>query len=155
MLERCWKRWPGIRENLRNCNDFICKSCSIVAEADDPFPMCITDGDEFETFNELLSWWRHRAGWRMHWCCYYPYLICLEGFAWTFTCILKVYHFKTVEKCARSVLLYGSKTWPMSKGDLSSIKTSGHAVIQWICGVKLEYSKRHLKRHQAIFINLS
>ena len=98
MLERCWKRWPGIRENLRNCNDFICKSCSIVAEADDPFPMCITDGDEFETFNELLSWWHHRAGWRMHWCCYYPYLICLEGFAWTFTCILKVYHFKTVLK---------------------------------------------------------
>ena len=36
------KRCSGIRESLRNCQDFMCKSCSTVAEADDHFPTFIT-----------------------------------------------------------------------------------------------------------------
>ena len=39
---------------MRNCKDYICKTCSTNAEADDPFPTCMTiDGDEFETVNEI------------------------------------------------------------------------------------------------------
>ena len=48
------KDYSGIRESLRNCTHFICRTYSIVAEADDPFPTCITiDGDEFETVSEF------------------------------------------------------------------------------------------------------
>ena len=43
---RC-KKWVhksclSIRESLRNCKDFICKTCWTIAEADHPFPICIT-----------------------------------------------------------------------------------------------------------------
>ena len=44
----------GIRESLRNCKHFICKTCSTIAETDDLFPMCVTiDGDEFEATSEF------------------------------------------------------------------------------------------------------
>ena len=37
-----------------NCKDFICKTCSAVAEADDPFATCIPiDRDEFGTVSEF------------------------------------------------------------------------------------------------------
>ena len=50
MHRQCSSIW----ESLRNCKDFICKTCRTVAEADDPFQRCITiDGDEFETFSEF------------------------------------------------------------------------------------------------------
>ena len=39
--------------------------------------------------------------------------------------------------CARSVLLYGSETWPLSKDDLYRIKRCDHAMLRWICGVKI------------------
>ena len=35
------------------------------------------------------------------------------------------------------MLLYGSETRPMSP-DLSHIKTNDHAMIQWICSVKIK-----------------
>ena len=46
------------------------------------------------------------------------------------------------------MLLYGSETWPMSTGDLSHIKTSDHAMIWWICGVKKkqQHSTEDLRR---------
>ena len=53
-----WEKWvhkwcSSIQESLRNCNDFVCQT-STVAEADDPFSMCITiDCDEFETVSEF------------------------------------------------------------------------------------------------------
>ena len=41
--------------------------------------------------------------------------------------------------CVRSVLLFGSQTWSISTGDLSHIKTSDHAMIQWIFGLKIKH----------------
>ena len=44
----------GIRKSLRNCKDFICKTCSTVPGDGDHFSTCIAiDGDEFETFSEF------------------------------------------------------------------------------------------------------
>ena len=52
--KRVHKRSCGIRESLRNSQDFMCKSCSTVAEADDHFPTFITiDWDEFETVSKF------------------------------------------------------------------------------------------------------
>ena len=45
---------------------------------------------------------------------------------------------KVFKACVRSVLLYGSEIWPMSTGALSHIKTSDHAMIQWIYGVMIK-----------------
>ena len=49
-----YKRCSGIRKSLSNCKDFIYKTHSTVAGANDPFPKCITiDGDEYETVSEF------------------------------------------------------------------------------------------------------
>ena len=43
------KRCCGIKTSLRNCKDFICKTCSATTGAVDPFPTCIKiNRDEFE-----------------------------------------------------------------------------------------------------------
>ena len=37
----------ALKKGLRNCEDFICKTCSTTAGAVNPFPTCITiDSDE-------------------------------------------------------------------------------------------------------------
>ena len=49
------KQCFGIRESLRYCKDFIYKTNSTVAEADDPFRMYITiDGDVFESVSYIF-----------------------------------------------------------------------------------------------------
>ena len=39
--------------------------------------------------------------------------------------------------CARSVLLYGSETWHLSKDDLYRLKRCDHAMLRCICGVRI------------------
>ena len=55
---------------------------------------------------------------------------------------------KSIKGCVRSVLLYGSKTWPLSTEDLSQIKRCNHAMICWLCNVKMEqkHSTEDLRR---------
>ena len=49
------KRCSGIKTSLRNCEDFICKTCSITTGAVDPFPTCMTiDRDEFEILSSVI-----------------------------------------------------------------------------------------------------
>ena len=44
----------GIMASLRNCEDFICKTCSTTSGFVDFFSTCITiDRDEFEIFSEF------------------------------------------------------------------------------------------------------
>ena len=40
--------------------------------------------------------------------------------------------------CVRTVLLYGSETWALSTEDLGRIKRCDHAMIRWLCNVKIE-----------------
>ena len=48
------KRCSGIKTSLRNCEDFICETCSTTAGAVDFFPTCIAiDRDEFEIVIEF------------------------------------------------------------------------------------------------------
>ena len=48
------KQCSGIETCLRNCEDFICKTCSTATGAIDPFPTCMTiDRDEFEIVSEF------------------------------------------------------------------------------------------------------
>ena len=52
---------------MRKLKDFICKTCSTVAGADDAFPMCITIvGDELETVNEF--WYLGDIIGQAEWC---------------------------------------------------------------------------------------
>ena len=50
--------------------------------------------------------------------------------------------------CARSVLLYGSETWPLSKDDLYRLKRCDYAMLRWICGVRImqPHSTDNLRR---------
>ena len=137
------KRCSGIRECFRNCNDFICKTCWKVVEADDPFPACITiDGNELETVSEL---------------CYLGVTGQAGGYIDAVTAriryTLKAFHEllpiltnrgvsllnrgKVFEACVKSVFFYRSETWSKSTGDLSRIKISDHAMIQWICSLNI------------------
>ena len=48
------KRCSGIKTCLRNCEDFICKTCSATTRAVDPFPTCIAiNRDKFEIVSEF------------------------------------------------------------------------------------------------------
>ena len=40
--------------------------------------------------------------------------------------------------CVRSVLLYGCEIWPLAVDDLARIKRSDHAMIRWVCVVRLD-----------------
>lgn len=39
--------------------------------------------------------------------------------------------------CVRSVLLYASETWALNVEDTNRIKRTDHAMLRWICSVKL------------------
>ena len=48
------KRCSGIKTSLRNCENFICKTCSTTTRVVDPFPNCITiDRGELEIVSEF------------------------------------------------------------------------------------------------------
>ena len=55
---------------------------------------------------------------------------------------------KVFNACIRKVVLYGKETWPLSTEDLSRIKRCEHAMIRWLCNVKIEqkYSTVVLRR---------
>ena len=117
-------RCSGMKTSLRNCKDFICKTCSTTTGTVDPFPTCITiDRDEFEIVSKF---------------CYLSDVIgqlggCTDavaariGSAWkafnellpilTNRGISLVNRGKVYKGCARTVR-YGSETWPMSTEDL-------------------------------------
>ena len=119
------KRCSGIKTHLRNCEDFICKTCSATTGAVDPFPTCITiDRDEFEIVSEF---------------CYLGDVIgqaggCTDAVTARIGSAWKVFHEilliltnkgislvnrgKVFKACVRSVFLYASETWPLSTEDL-------------------------------------
>ena len=45
---------------------------------------------------------------------------------------------KVFKTCARSAVLYGSETWPLSTEDLLQIKRWDHAMIRWLSNSKIE-----------------
>ena len=48
------KRCSGIKTSLRNCENFICKTCSTTTRVVDPFPNCITiNRGELEIVSEF------------------------------------------------------------------------------------------------------
>ena len=81
----CWNwvhKWcSGIKTSLRNCEKFICKTCSTTAGVVDPFRTCITiKRDEFEIFSEFC-YLGDVIGQVWCWCCECSYWISLEGFS--------------------------------------------------------------------------
>ena len=47
-------------------------------------------------------------------------------------------HGKVFKAFVKIVLLYGSETWPISTENLACIKSCDHAMIRWICNVKIQ-----------------
>ena len=43
--------------------------------------------------------------------------------------------------CVRSVILYGSETWPVKMEDNQRLRRTEMSMIRWICGVKLKERK--------------
>ena len=49
-----YKQCSGIKTSLRNCEDFISKTCSTTTGAADPFPNCMTiNRNEFDIVSEF------------------------------------------------------------------------------------------------------
>ena len=48
---------------------------------------------------------------------------------------------KLYAACVRSVMLYGSETWPMKDEDLRRISRTDMQMIQWMCNVSLSETK--------------
>ena len=82
----------------------------------------------------LAFWWRFRADWRMHWHCFCPYLKVSITFTYT---------------QEQGYITFKSWKRPVSEVCSSMIvKTSDHAMIQWIWGVKIkqQHSTEELRR---------
>src|SRR5271165_288601 len=45
---------------------------------------------------------------------------------------------KIYKACVRSVLVYGSETWPIKEDDLKKLERTERAMIRWMCGVSLK-----------------
>ena len=43
--------------------------------------------------------------------------------------------------CVRSVILYGSETWPLKEEDIQRICRTDNMMVRWICGVTLRDRK--------------
>ena len=44
---------------------------------------------------------------------------------------------KVFQACVRSVLLYGSETWPIKEEDLKRLESNDNRMTRWMCGVSL------------------
>ena len=40
--------------------------------------------------------------------------------------------------CVRSVMVYGSETWPMKVEDMNRLERAENMMVRWICGVTLK-----------------
>ena len=60
----------------------------------------------------------------------------------------KVYHC-----CVRSAILYGSETWPLSTEELGRIKRCDHAMIRWLCNVKIEQKQSTDDLRKRIYVH--
>ena len=48
---------------------------------------------------------------------------------------------KLYSACVRSVMLYGSKTWPLKESDISRIARTDMQMVRWMCHVSLRDRK--------------
>ena len=139
------KRCSGIKGSLRNCEDFVCNACIAVEDNVDHLPTSLSiDNDEFEIVSQF---------------CYLGDIIgqaggCVDAVTARIGSAWKAFHEllpiltnrgislanrgKVFNACVRTVLLYGSETWALSTEDLGRIKRCDHAMIRWLCNVKIE-----------------
>ena len=120
------KRCSGIKTSVRNCEDFICKTCSTTTGAVHPFPTCITiDRDESEIVSEFCYLGdvkgqaddgtdavSDRIG--SAWKAFHQLLPILAN-----KDISLVNRGKVFKDCIWSVLLYRTEPWPLSTEHLS------------------------------------
>ena len=45
---------------------------------------------------------------------------------------------KMYKACVRSVMVYGSETWPMKVEDMHRLERAENMIVRWICGVTLK-----------------
>ena len=138
------KRCSGVKGRLQCIAGFVCRTCTTPVERVNHLPERISiDGDEFGVVDDF---------------CYLGDALgqaggCADAVTARIRCAWRAFHEllplftnrgvflarrgNLFVRCARTVLLYGSETWPMSQYDLYRLKRCDHAMIRWICGVKL------------------
>ena len=139
------KRCTGIKGRLTAVVDFICKTCvSPPVAVPNLLPEKIVIGtDEFESVVDFcyLGDALGQAGGcaeaitariRSAWKSFHGLLPLLTNRGISLAARGNMF-----AKCTRMVLLHGSQTWPLSVDDLYRLKRCDHAMLRWICGVKL------------------
>ena len=148
------KRCTDIKGKLTSVDNFICKTCLAPAPPESLPEKISVDGDEFDIVSEFgyLGDALGQAGGcadavtariRSAWKAFHELLPLITNRG-----IYLAKRGNLFVTCARSVLLYGSETWPLSKDDLYRIKRCDHAMLRWICGVKITqpHSTESLRR---------
>ena len=138
------KRCSEVKGRLSAVVNFVCKTCCTPALPENQLPEKINvDGDEFDTVSEFgyLGDVVGQAGGcadavtariRSAWKAFHELLPLITNRG-----IYLAKRGNLFVTCARSVLLYGSETWPLSKDDLYRLKRCDHAMLHWICGVRI------------------
>ena len=148
------KRCTNIRGRLQYVVGFVCRTCSTPVEGAAQLPEKISiGGDEFEVvadfcyLGDALGQSGGCAGAvtariRSAWKAFHELLPIVTNRG-----VFLSKRGNLFVTCARTVLLYGSETWPMSQNDLYRLRRCDHAMIRWICGVKLRdrYSTANLR----------
>ena len=115
-----WVHKPcsGIKTSLRNCEDFICETCSTTARGCRSFSNLHNNRQRWiwNCYRVLLSWWCHRTGRWLHWLCECSYWTAWNAFhellpILTNIGISFVNQGKVFKACVRSLFLYESETW--------------------------------------------
>ena len=138
------KRCSGIKGRLQAVVSFLCKTCTTHVEPTNHMPKKINiGGDEFETVGSFcyLGDVLGQAGGcadavtariRSAWKAFHELLPIITNRG-----VFLAKRGNLFVTCARTVLLHGSETWPLSKEDLYRLKRCDRAMIRWICGVKI------------------
>ena len=131
----------GLKNKLASAVNFKCKACLDPQVSDDDYKAVELDGNKYEVVNQFCylgdmisagggaeanTIARVRAGWK-------SFSLLLAG---------QVISLKTKGRlyaaCVRSVMVYGSETWPLKVEDITKISRADKMMIRWMCNVSLK-----------------
>lgn len=141
------KRCSGVNGGLSLVANFKCRTCTAPQVVYDESKNVEVDGVEYEVVNqfcylgdmlsagggaEASSIARIRSGWKK----FRELLPLLTSRVFSHKVKGRLY-----TACVRSVMLYGSETWPLKESDINRIARTDKQMIRWMCNISLKDRK--------------
>ena len=141
------KRCSGLKSKLASAINFKCKTCLDPQVSDEDYKAVELDGNKYEVVNqfcylgdmisagggaEASTITPVKSGWK-------SFRVPLPLLAsWVISLKTKG---SLYTACVRSVMVYGSETWPLKVEDITRISRADKMMIRWMCNVSLKDGK--------------